>query len=56
VCSSDLHPGYVRTGLTGMNGDIDPDESARGLIARIDEMTMERTGTFWHANGTELPW
>ena len=51
-----LHPGYVRTGLTGMNGDIDPDESARGLIARIDETTMERTGTFWHANGAELPW
>jgi len=51
-----LHPGYVRTGLTGMNGEIDPDESARGLIARIDETTMERTGTFWHANGTELPW
>jgi NAD(P)-dependent dehydrogenase (short-subunit alcohol dehydrogenase family) len=51
-----LHPGYVRTGLTGMNGDIDADESARGLIARIDETNMERTGTFWHANGTELPW
>lgn len=51
-----LHPGYVRTGLTGMNGEIDPDESARGLIARIDETTMDRTGTFWHANGTELPW
>ncbi len=51
-----LHPGYVRTGLTGMNGDIDADESARGLIARIDETNMERTGTFWHANGSELPW
>lgn len=51
-----LHPGYVRTGLTGMNGEIDPDESARGLIARIDETTMERSGTFWHANGAELPW
>jgi NAD(P)-dependent dehydrogenase (short-subunit alcohol dehydrogenase family) len=51
-----LHPGYVRTGLTGMNGEIEPDEAARGLIARIDETTMARTGTFWHANGTELPW
>lgn len=51
-----LHPGYVRTGLTNMNGNIEPDESARGLIARIDETTMERTGTFWHADGTELPW
>lgn len=51
-----LHPGYVRTGLTGMNGEIDPDEAARGLIARIDETTLERSGTFWHANGSELPW
>jgi hypothetical protein len=39
-----------------MNGEIEPDEAARGLIARIDETTMARTGTFWHANGTELPW
>ncbi|GBE44280.1 MAG TPA: SDR family oxidoreductase [Rhizobiales bacterium] len=51
-----LHPGHVRTGLTGMTGGIDPGESARGLIDRIDETNMERTGTFWHANGTELPW
>lgn len=51
-----LHPGYVRTGLTGMNGEIDADEAARGLIARIDETNMERSGTFWHANGSKLPW
>ncbi len=51
-----LHPGYVRTGLTRMNGEIETDESARGLIARIDETTLERSGTFWHANGAELPW
>ena len=51
-----LHPGYVRTGLTDMNGNIDPDEAARGLIERIDDTTLERTGTFWHADGTELPW
>ena len=51
-----LHPGYVRTALTGMNGEIETEESARGLIARIDETTLERSGTFWHANGAELPW
>ncbi len=51
-----LHPGYVRTKLTGMNGEIETEEAARGLIARIDETTLERTGTFWHANGAELPW
>ena len=51
-----LHPGYVRTYLTGYNGQIDPDESAQGLIERIDAITLDQTGTFWHANGTALPW
>ncbi len=51
-----LHPGYVRTGMTGGNGMIDADESAAGLIKRIDEADMDRTGTFWHAEGYELPW
>ena len=51
-----LHPGFVRTGMTGGQGLIDPPESAAGLIARIDELTMETTGSFRHANGEELPW
>jgi len=51
-----LHPGYVRTGMTGGQGLIDPDESARGLIERIDELTLASTGKFWHADGEELPW
>lgn len=51
-----LHPGYVRTGMTGGNGMIDADESAAGLIKRIDEAGMATTGTFWHAEGYELPW
>jgi hypothetical protein len=28
----------------------------RGLLARIDELTLETTGGFWHANGKRLPW
>lgn len=51
-----LHPGYVRTYLTGYNGQINPDEAARGLIDRIDDVTLDQTGSFWHANGSELPW
>ena len=50
-----LHPGFVATDMTGGQG-ISPVESARGLIERIDELTMETTGTFWHAEGFELPW
>ena len=32
-----LHPGFVRTDMTGHQGLIDPPESASGLIDRIDE-------------------
>src|SRR5262245_28470849 len=53
-----LHPGMVRTELTkGMAGElIEPEEAARGLLARIDELTLESTGSFRHANGEWLPW
>ena len=51
-----LHPGFVRTEMTGNTGLVDPPESAAGLIARIDELTLETTGSFWHANGEILPW
>jgi NAD(P)-dependent dehydrogenase (short-subunit alcohol dehydrogenase family) len=51
-----LHPGYVRTDMTGGNGLIDVGEAAEGLLARLDELTPDNTGTFWHSNGDILPW
>jgi NAD(P)-dependent dehydrogenase (short-subunit alcohol dehydrogenase family) len=51
-----LHPGYVRTDMTGGSGTVDPDEAARQLCDRIDALTLDTTGTFWHANGQILPW
>ena len=52
-----LHPGLVSTRMTGFttNG-IQPKESVDGLIKRIDELTLDNTGTFWHSNGEILPW
>lgn len=50
-----LHPGMVATEMTGGQG-ISPVESARGLINRIDDLELGKSGTFWHANGEELPW
>ena len=50
-----LHPGLVATDMTGGRG-ITPAESAKGLIARIDELDLDNTGTFWHAEGYKLPW
>lgn len=51
-----LHPGRVATDMLGGQGDIGPDEAATNLIARLDALTLEDSGSFWHANGTSLPW
>ena len=51
-----LHPGYVQTDMTGKQGHIDTETSARGILERIQELTLENTGSFWHMNGEELPW
>lgn len=52
-----LHPGLVRTRMTAFNPKgISPEASVRGLLARIDGLNLENSGTFWHANGEILPW
>jgi len=52
-----LHPGLVSTRMTGFTANgIQPNESVKGLIQRIDELTLENTGNFWHSNGEVLPW
>ncbi len=52
-----LHPGLVKTRMTNFNkSGITPEQSVKGLIARIDELDLENTGTFWHSNGEILPW
>ena len=51
-----LHPGYVKTEMTDGRGSVSPEDAAAGLLARLDALTMDNTGTFWHANGEVLPW
>jgi NAD(P)-dependent dehydrogenase (short-subunit alcohol dehydrogenase family) len=50
-----LHPGMVATEMTGRHG-IPPEEAAADLVARIDALGPEQSGTFWHAKGDPLPW
>ena len=52
-----LHPGLVSTRMTGFTSNgIQPEESVKGLVQRIDELSLKNTGTFWHSNGEILPW
>lgn len=50
-----LHPGLVATDLTGEQG-IAPEQAAQQLVERIDALTLENSGQFFHANGNHLPW
>ena len=51
-----LHPGYVRTGMTGHTGHVDAAEAAAGLVAQIENLTLDDSGSFVHASGERLPW
>jgi NAD(P)-dependent dehydrogenase (short-subunit alcohol dehydrogenase family) len=51
-----LHPGYVRTDMTGNSGNVDAAQAAAQLVERLDALAPETSGTFWHANGQVLPW
>ncbi len=52
-----LHPGLVSTQMTRFTSEgIKPEESVKGLIKRIDSLTVENTGRFLHSSGERLPW
>lgn len=51
-----LHPGYVATDMVGGTGDVTPAHAAAQLLERLSTLTLAQTGTFWHANGSPLPW
>lgn len=52
-----LHPGLVQTRMTNfIASGITPEVSVQGLLARIEHLSLENTGTFWHSNGEVLPW
>jgi len=51
-----LHPGFVRTEMTGHQGNVEPPEAAAMLAERIDGLNAANSGHFLHANGEELPW
>lgn len=50
-----LHPGYVRTGMTG-RGDIGPDEAAAALMEVIDGVGGAESGRFLDRHGQDIPW
>lgn len=56
IAVAQLHPGFVKTRMVNFGGLITTGESVAGLVARIESLNLENTGSFWHCNGEELPW
>lgn len=51
-----LHPGWVRTDMGGADADIGVDESVRGIVARVDGLSLANTGRYLNHDGRPLPW
>lgn len=53
-----IHPGMINTDMLASVGHdgLEPIEAARGIFARMEELTLETSGGFWHINGERLPW
>ena len=53
-------PGTVETPLTAKYASryptITPDRSAEALLAVIDGLTTDDTGSFWDWKGARVPW
>jgi len=56
IAVAQLHPGYVKTRMVNFGGLITPEDSAKGLVALIEGLNLENSGSFWHSNGEQLPW
>ncbi len=51
-----IHPGWVRTDMGGMNAAISVEESAKGIINTIENLTPNKSGTFFDYKGDQIPW
>lgn len=51
-----VHPGWVQTDMGGSHAPVTPGESAAGIIALADGLTMEHTSKFLTWDGREHTW
>jgi NAD(P)-dependent dehydrogenase (short-subunit alcohol dehydrogenase family) len=51
-----LHPGFLKTDMGGSRADLPTEEGAAGIIAMVDNLTADDSGTFRRWDGTVHPW
>lgn len=51
-----IHPGHVKTDMGGPSAEIEPGESAAGIMSVIDGLSLETTGGFLKWTGEPHNW
>ncbi len=51
-----LHPGWVRTDMGGPNAPLSAPESVAGIIATVDGLSLENSGSFLDYRGETVAW
>ena len=51
-----IHPGWVKTDMGGLGAKLTMEESVRGMLHVIDNLTMKDNGKFLGWDGKEVPW
>lgn len=51
-----LHPGWVKTDMTGDNAEISTNECVNNLMKILQNMSLENSGGFFDIDGTTIPW
>ncbi len=51
-----FHPGWVSTDMGGSKAPVTPADSAAGMRAVIEGVTVADNGRFFNYDGAELPW
>jgi NAD(P)-dependent dehydrogenase (short-subunit alcohol dehydrogenase family) len=56
ICVVAMHPGWVRTDMGGPNAPLSVTESVEGMLATIDGLGIDDSGSFLNFRGEALAW
>ncbi|WP_024888822.1 SDR family oxidoreductase [Luteimonas huabeiensis] len=51
-----VSPGWARTDMGGADAEVAPEDAVAGLLARIDALALDDTGSFFDWQGAPVPW
>jgi NAD(P)-dependent dehydrogenase (short-subunit alcohol dehydrogenase family) len=51
-----IHPGFLKTDMGGSRADMPVEQGAAGVVAMVDRLTLDDSGTFRRWDGSVHPW